>query len=118
MDEKPPLKVLPFGLLELDSKGIVIGFSPVAERYSEIRAGDVVGRDFFKEVLPASQPKEIEEQFHSFMERGDSVERFVYSFLSAQGVVSVQIALACLPEKERTRLAIVRLMPESEKSTG
>lgn len=114
MDEKPPPEVFPFGLLELNSKGKVTGFSPVAERYSEVRAQDVIGRDFFKGILPAAQCREIEEQFHAFMERGDAVERFGFSFPSEQGEISVQMALAYLPEKERTRLAIVRLMPESE----
>ena len=114
MDEKPSQEMLPFGLLELDPKGSVIGFSPAAERSSEIRAQDVIGRDFFREILPAAQCQEIEERFHAFMERGDSVERLVFSFPSKQGEISVQIALAYLPEKERPRLAIVRLMPESE----
>lgn len=49
-----------------------------------------------------------------FMERGDSVERLFFSFPSEQGDISVQIALAYLPNKEKARLAIVRLMPESE----
>lgn len=112
MGEKPPLERLPFGLLELDSKGTVIGFSPASERSSEIRARDVVGRDFFSELLPAAQCQEIAEKFHAFMARGDSVERLFFSFPSERGEISVQIALAYLPEKEQTRLAIVRLMPD------
>jgi hypothetical protein len=118
MNDKPSPEALPFGLLELDLKGMVKGFSPVADLYSEVRAQDVVGRDFFKGILPADQCKEIEEQFHAFMERGDSVERLVFSFPSEQGEISVQIALAYLPEKEQTRLAIVRLMPEPGKSSN
>jgi hypothetical protein len=114
MDQKSSLETLPFGLLELDSKGLVIGFSPVSERSSQIRARDVVGRDFFGEILPVDQHKDIEEKFRAFMTGGNSVERLFFSFPSEQGDISVQMALAYLPDKEKARLAIVRLMPESK----
>ena len=43
---------LPFGLLELDSNGAVIRYSPASEQHSDMKAGDVLGRHFFSEVLP------------------------------------------------------------------
>lgn len=115
MKDRPPLQSLPFGLLELDEAGIVTGFSPAGERYSEIQARDIIGRDFFQEIVPFAESKETEKKFRSFMERGDSHERLFFTFTSEQGEVSVQLALASLPEKEPKRLAIVRLMPESKE---
>lgn len=110
MKNRPPLQSLPFGLLELDEAGRVMGFSPVNERYSDVKAHDVIGRDFFKEIVPVFEGKETEERFYRFMERGDSHERMSFTFPSEQGEISVQMALAYLPEKEPKRLAIVRLM--------
>lgn len=118
MSAKPPLKALPFGLLELDAAGVVVGYSPVGEHYSSIQVQEVLGRHFFTEILPASQFTEFEERFRDFMEHGESVERFAFAFPSEQGDIELQIALAYLPEqseKGRERLAIARLMPASEK---
>jgi len=113
--DRLPLRSLPFGLLELDETGIVTGFSPVNERYSEIQARDIIGRDFFKEIVPFEESKETGEKFRSFMESNDSHVRLFFTFTSEQGDISVQLALAYLPEKEPKRLAIVRLMPESKE---
>lgn len=116
MNGKPSLRTLPFGLLELNERGVVIGFSPVNESYSEVQARDVIGRDFFGEIALCSEAKEAEEKFRLFMQRQDSHERLFFTFPSKQGAISVQIALAYLPEKEPARLAIVRLMPEPKEN--
>jgi hypothetical protein len=115
VNDRPPLQALPFGLLELDEKVIVTGFSPVNECSSQVRAEDIIGRDFFEEIVPFAEAKETEEKFRRFMMRSDSHERLFFTFGSEQGDISVQIALAYLPEKEPTRLAIARLMPESKE---
>lgn len=114
MNNKPPLELLPFGLLELDEKAIIIRFSPAGEHHSEVKASDIIGRDFFKEIVPFNEAKEAEEKFHRFMERGDSHERLFFTFTSTQGQIAVQIALAYLPEMENRRFVLVRLMPETE----
>jgi photoactive yellow protein len=113
--DRLPLQTLPFGLLELDEKGVVTSFSPVGERYAEAQARDIIGRDFFKEVVVCPEAEECEVKFHAFMRRGDSHEKLFFTFPSLHGDISVQIALAYLPEKEQRRLAIVRLMPVSKE---
>jgi PAS domain S-box-containing protein len=115
MDESPSLRSLPFGLFELDEAGTVIAFSPAAERYSEVRAADVVGRNFFTEVLTPEQSGELQGTFNSMMPKVEAVERLTSFFPSEQGEVKVQMVLAHLPQKEgeeKKRLALVRLMPE------
>jgi hypothetical protein len=115
MDDIPPLKTLPFGLLELNESGTVIAYSPAGERYPEVRAGDVVGRNFFTEVLSEELSGELRAKFDSLMPRIESVERLTSFFPSGQGEVKVQMVLAHLPEQEgekKKRLALVRLMPE------
>ena len=114
MNNRPPLDLLPFGLLELDEQGRVRGFSPLNESYAEIHAEDVIGRDFFKEIVPVAEAEESEKKFRDFMKRQDAHERLFFTFTSAQGQIAVQIALAYLPEVNNSRLALVRLMPETE----
>ncbi len=116
MSSNSSLKELPFGLLELDRQGKVIRLSPAAERYSTILLQDVLGRDFFKEILSFASCQEYEARFHAFMNSGASVDRFSFTLSSAQGNISVQVALAFLPDKGQPPFAIVRLMPEAERN--
>jgi len=106
---------LPFGLLELDSNGAVIRYSPASEQHSDMKAGDVLGRHFFSEVLPDEHLKEAQARFQLFMAHGQTIDRFSTSFDSEEGRIRVQLLLARIkPQKknENERLALVRLMPD------
>lgn len=106
---------LPFGLLELDPKGEVIRYSPASEQHSEMRAKDVLGRHFFREVLPDNHLKEAQARFQLFMAHGQTIDRFSTNFDSEEGRVSVQLLLARIKpqaKNETERLALVRLMPD------
>lgn len=111
----PSLTKLPFGLLELDTSGAVIRYSPAAEQNSDVQAQDVLGRHFFTEVVPNQQVKDFQARFHLFMSHGQTVDRFSTTFDSADGQIKVQILLARINEKTENgtqRLALVRIMPE------
>jgi methyl-accepting chemotaxis protein len=106
---------LPFGLLELDTSGAVIRYSPASEQESDVKAQDVLGRHFFTEVIPNDQVKHFQARFHLFMAHGQTVDRFSAVFDSEEGQVKVQIMLARISEKTEQgsqRLALVRIMPE------
>jgi photoactive yellow protein len=106
---------LPFGLLELDSNGAIIRYSPAAEQNSEMKASDVLGRHFFSEVLPDEHLREAQTRFQLFMAHGQTIDRFSTSFESEEGRIRVQVLLARVkPERknENERLVLVRLMPE------
>jgi photoactive yellow protein len=106
---------LPFGLLELDTSGAVIRYSPASEQNSDVKAHDVLGRHFFTEVVPNDQVKDFQARFHLFMAQGQTVDRFSTVFDSEEGQVKVQILLARISEKTEQgskRLALVRIMPE------
>jgi photoactive yellow protein len=121
MSAKPPLKALPFGLLELDAASVVVGYSSIGDYYSDIQVQEVLGRNFFTEILPATQFVGLEKRFRDFMGHGESVERFAFTFPSEQGDIELQIALAYLPKqsgKENVRLAIARLMLLPEKASS
>jgi photoactive yellow protein len=106
---------LPFGLLELDKSGAVIRYSPASEQNSDVKAQDVLGRQFFTEVISNKQVKDFQARFNLFMAHGQSVDRFSASFDSEEGQIKVQILLAKISEKVAQgseRLALVRIMPE------
>jgi photoactive yellow protein len=112
---------LPFGLLELDARGTVIRYSPASEHHSEVLAKDVLGRNFFKEVAPVEQVSDFQSRFKLFMANGETIQRFTSVFSSEQGPVKVQILLARITEKSeqgRERLALVRIMPETNRASG
>ncbi|PYS51557.1 MAG: hypothetical protein DMF68_04085 [Acidobacteria bacterium] len=96
MNNKLPLDVLPFGLLELDEQGQVRGFSTLHESYSEIPAEEVIGRDFFKEIVPVAEAEESEKKFRDFMKRQDTHERLFFTFTSAQGQIAAMHSLNSL----------------------
>jgi photoactive yellow protein len=111
---------LPFGLLELDARGTVIRFSPAAEQNSPVQARDVLGRNFFREIAPFEQVSDFQSRFQVFMASGESVQRFTSSFPSDKGQIKVQILLARITEKSeqgRERLALVRIMPETNQAS-
>jgi photoactive yellow protein len=107
---------LPFGMLELDASGTVIRYSPASEAHSEVAAKDVIGLNFFKEVAPVEQVSDFQSRFKVFMANGESIQRFTSIFSFEEGQVKVQILLARITEKSekgRERLALVRIMPET-----
>lgn len=105
---------LPFGLLELDASGEVIRYSPASEERSDVQAEDVLGRQFFTEVVSDKKVRSFEARFQLFMKQGQTVDRFSASFPSDVGEVRVQFLLARLDRKISKggeHLALVRIMP-------
>ncbi len=110
------ISMIPFGLIELDGEGTVLHYSPSHQPLEKGRAQSIIGRNFFDDVVPVSPLKEFKASFLRFMAFGDSVQRFTIRFPFEQHDVRVQIMLAHITEKtERglARLALVRLMPET-----
>ncbi len=114
---KDQSSIMPFGLLELDSRGTVVHYSPArAQQPGDWERDEIVGRNFFDDVVPVMPVKEFKDRFLRFMASGDSVQRFTIRFLFKQQDVRVQIMLAHITERTERgseRLALVRLMPEN-----
>jgi hypothetical protein len=111
----PASHKLPYGLLELDPTGSVIRYSPASEHHSDVRASDVLGLHFFREVLPGEQLKDFQARFQLFMEHGQTIDRISGIYFSDEGRVNVQMLLARVKPQAKAkseRLALVRLMPE------
>lgn len=108
---------IPFGLFELDAAGTIVHYSPPTDGTGDGFQNGIVGSDFFKDVVPMHELKELKSRFLRFMTFGDSVERFSMSFPIERSVVKVQIVLARIFEyssERRKRLALVRIMPDEQ----
>jgi photoactive yellow protein len=106
---------LPYGLLELDGTGCVRRYAPAFEQNPQVKVDDVMGHNFFQELMPSPAIKECHDRFLRFMEEDQSVDKFSTTFPSDQGPVKVQILLAQILEKtggDVERLALVRITPE------
>ena len=93
----------------------MIRYSPASETAPTVEVRGVWGRNFFTEVAPVEQVAGFRLRFHSFMARGQAVERFTTTFAHGEQNIKVQIMLAHITEKSdegRKRLALVRIMPE------
>jgi photoactive yellow protein len=110
------ITIIPFGMFELDASGTVIHYSPASEGKRDAVANNIMGQNFFNELVPITQVEELKSRFLNFMANGTSVERFTVSFPYNQESIKVQIVMAHLSEKTekgRERFALVRLMPEA-----
>jgi hypothetical protein len=119
MSTKPKSDVPPLGLLELDPAGVVVRYAPVAEQ--GWRRRDVLGRNFFTEVMPAERLYGFRARFLNFMAGGQAVDKFALSIPRAEGALKVQVVLTAANEGtagRRERLALVRIMPEETRAAA
>jgi photoactive yellow protein len=115
------ITMIPFGMFELDAAGTVIHYSAASEEKNQTLVNNILGRNFFDELISVSQVEELKSRFLKFMADGTSVERFTLSFPYNQESIKVQIVMAHLSEKTekgRERFALVRLMPEAYATTS
>jgi photoactive yellow protein len=111
-DSWPPI---PFGLYELDPEGVVVRYGSPLGKDSGVPSADILGRNFFTEVVPVEQVADFRDHFHDFMASGQSVDRFMAKFTHGRQKVKVQVMMAHITERSeegRRRLALVRVMPE------
>jgi hypothetical protein len=119
MSTKPKSDVPPLGLLELDPAGVVVRYAPVAAQ--GWRRRDVLGRNFFTELLPAERLYGFRARFLNFMAGGQAVDRFALSIPRAEGALKLQVVLAAVSEGAgggRERLALVRITPEQTRAAA
>ncbi|MDQ3653348.1 MAG: hypothetical protein M3458_24305 [Acidobacteriota bacterium] len=118
MRDALPVNLIPFGLLELDATGTVLLYEPVKEWKSNLTPKSVTGLNFFTEIVPFSQVRELQYRFDTFISNGVAEERFTLSLPYNHGQVRVRFLLARLSKQARRgleRMAIVQIAPENER---
>lgn len=74
------LEALPFGVIELDGAGTVLGYSAAESALSGREPGSVIGKNFFLDVAPCTAVKEFQGRFRSFVELKSEPESFDFIF--------------------------------------
>lgn len=76
------LDALPYGMIQLDSRGVILRYSQAESRLSGLSAADCVGRHFFDEVAPCTHVAEFYGRFLEGVRAAqlDTVFNFRFSF--------------------------------------
>lgn len=71
---------LPFGVIELDPKGLVLIYNKAEENLSGMASSSVVGKNFFREVAPCTSVKKFEGRYLTFISSRSDPESFNFTF--------------------------------------
>lgn len=76
------LDALPYGMIQLDSRGVILRYSAVEARLSGYTASECVGRHFFDEVAPCTRVAEFYGRFRDGVRAAqlDAVFHFRFAF--------------------------------------
>ena len=82
------LDALPYGMIQLDSRGVILRYSSAETRLSGLFADECVGRDFFADVAPCTH---VQECFGRFLQgvrsqQLDAVFTFRFAFVAPNDV--------------------------------
>ena len=82
------LDALPYGMIQLDSRGVILRYSQAESRLSGLTAAECVGRHLFDEVAPCTHVAEFYGRFLEGVRLGqlDAVFNFRFSFVPPKDV--------------------------------
>lgn len=90
---------LPFGVVELDPDGVILGYNRAEERIAHRRREEVIGRNFFSEVAPCTNVQEFAGRFRRMVASGKPAEEgleFVFRFPHGTALVQVQLVFSAV----------------------
>lgn len=104
---------LPYGVIQVDEGGMVVGFNRAEQVASGRRRERVLGRNFFRDVAPCTSVKDFEGRYRVMVARGEPArEAFRYVFRLTGKDRLVGISLRYDPALERGIIAVVPLDEE------
>ncbi len=82
------LDALPYGMIQLDSRGTILRYSSAETRLSGLTAAECVGRSFFDDIAPCTHVAEFYGQFLEGVRRQqlDVVFTFRFAFVPPKDV--------------------------------
>jgi photoactive yellow protein len=82
------LDALPYGMIQLDSRGRILRYSQAETRLSGLTADECVGRHFFDEIAPCTHVQEFYGRFRDGVQAGqlDAVFNFRFAFVPPREV--------------------------------
>ena len=87
------LDALPYGVIKLDRRGVVMTFNAYEERASQKARGEVVGKRFFHEVAPCTQVDGFYDRFLEGVAKRSLNTTFGFAFPLPQGDRHVLVTL-------------------------
>jgi photoactive yellow protein len=103
MREEKSFNVLPFGLMELDTAGMVKQYTPDGEnRETSTQPLNLVGCNLFTDVAPIAGMKEFRERFQVFLQSPLPTEVFNLNFNDSRESIHARVMLAQRHEQRRT----------------
>jgi len=91
------LDQLPHGAIQLSTDGTVLKFNAYESKLSNLRKGDVVGKNFFKDVAPCTDVQSFYGRFREGVKEKRLHENFRYHFAFRQNPRDVTVTLFYSP---------------------
>lgn len=82
---------LPFGVIELDEAGKVLGFNHHEEERSHLRASEVIGKNFFRDIAPCAEVKEYQGRFEEFLLSDEPSIQFDFVYRLPHATIPIRI---------------------------
>ena len=115
------LDELPFGVICLSAKGIVLRFNRAEGRFARLDPASVVGRNFFSDIAPCASGDFLY-RFRDFVDSSDSLgtSHFFFTFDFAFGSQDVKCEMIRVPGADRYYLNLTRqrFLPRSDNATA
>ena len=89
---------LPFGAIALTPEGRVVIFNAAEASFSGLRASEVIGRDYFREVAPCTQVREFAGAIERAAPESLIDRRFIFTFRSEDGWRHAKIRIVRNPD--------------------
>ena len=104
------LDELPVGAVVIDANGTISAYNSYEAQLSQLEAGRVIGRNFFRDIAPCTAVKAFEGRLREFLRSKERVsETFDYFFPFAHGPVDVTITFLKMPDRTSILIAIERV---------
>lgn len=111
------LDALPFGVIGLDAKGVILRYNLYESRLARLDRNQVVGRTFFGEVAPCTRGDDFQGRFERFVAAPPvtGVERFDFVFDFRFGAQEVVVEIVRARSAERYYLLVNRTRIEGPR---
>jgi len=91
--DEDELDALPFGIIHLDEKGMVLDYNSYEADLARLPKEHVVGKNFFAQIAPCTDVPEFYGRFAAGIRSGTLQEHFIFEFPFAHGARQVLIQM-------------------------
>lgn len=89
--DEAQLDDLPFGVICLDERGVILKYNLAEARLARLDRNRVLGKSFFRQIAPCTQTSDFEGRFRTLIAGGESRTSFRYLFDFKFGAQEVSI---------------------------